>query len=453
MRLSRILLQPLSFPILFFGTAILIGSILLSLPVSLAPGFSIGWTDAFFTAASATCVTGLTVVDTGTTFSPVGQGIILFLIQIGGLGIMTLTSLAMYLLRQRITLTDRIAVGQNLLQDPRFHLGRFLLNILALTLVIEACGAILLYLVAGDEMTLPIALFHSISAFCNAGFSLYSDSLSRWAGNLPVNLVFMALIFLGGIGFFVMIDSGRYLRNRFSTNAPRQRLSWYSSMVIKTSILLIVGGGVLLFIFEGITRQNSLGPGTALLTGFFQAVTCRTAGFNTVDIGNLSNVALLVMMVLMFIGASPGSCGGGIKVTTFRVLLAFVRAELQGRDQAVIGNLAADRETVRRALSLFAFAVIIIVSAIMILCISETGTLSHSATRGQFLEITFEAISAYATVGLSTGLTPALSITGKYVVIALMFIGRLGPLLFIGALHTFQQREAFSRPESDLLIG
>ncbi len=455
MKLKRIFFQPLLFPIVFFGKTILVGSLLLILPVSLADGFSLSWTDALFTAASATCVTGLTVVDTGTTFSVFGKSVILFLIQIGGLGIMSLTSLAMYLLRQRVTLTDRIAVGQNLLQDPRFQLGRFLLRIVFWTLIIELIGAGLLYLATRGEMHFGSALFHSISAFCNAGFSLYSDSLSSWSGNVPVNMVFISLIILGGIGFFVMVETVQWLSSKLSPqgNAPPVRLSWYSTVVLQTTFFLVVGGTLALFITECIVQTHDMSWPVAVLTSLFQAVSCRTAGFNTVPIGVLTNVTLLLMMGLMFIGAAPGSCGGGIKVTTFRVLLGFLRAELRGRDQTVIGRMAANRETVSRALSLFAFSVVIIATAIFILSISETGSIPHGESRGKFLEIAFEVVSAYGTAGISTGLTPQLSIFGKYVIIILMFLGRLGPLVFIGVLHTLQRRESFSRPESDLLIG
>ncbi len=454
MNIQRFLFQPLLFPIVFFGLTIVVGGLLLSLPVSLAAGYSISLTNALFTAASATCVTGLTVVDTGTAFSPVGQGIILFLIQVGGLGIMSLTSLAMYLFRQRVTLTDRIAVGQNLLQDPRFHLGRFLLRIVLWTFCIELAGAGLLFLTTKGEMQFASALFHSISAFCNAGFSLYGDSLSRWSDNVPVNLVFIALIILGGIGFFVMVETWQWFVSRIT---PRQisrvRLSWYSTVVLQTSLYLIVGGTLALFITECISQTHDLSWPTALLTSFFQAVSCRTAGFNTVPIGVLTNVTLLLMMGLMFIGAAPGSCGGGIKVTTFRVLLSFMSSELRGRDQTVIGRMAASREAVRRALSLFSFSIVIVGTAILILSLSETGSIPHTEARGKFLEIAFEAVSAYGTAGLSTGLTPQLSTLGKYVIILLMFVGRLGPLVFIGALHTLKRREAFTRPDSDLLIG
>jgi len=455
-KLQRFVFHPLLFPITFFGVTILLGGLLLSQPVSLAQGYSLSWINALFTAASATCVTGLTTVDTTTTFSPFGQGVILFLIQIGGLGIMSLTTLAMYLFRQRVTLTDRIAVGQNLLQDPRFHLGHFLLRIVFWTLGIELSGALLLFFATRGEMHFYAALFHSVSAFCNAGFALYPDSLSRWANDVPVNMIFAALILLGGIGFFVLVESGQWLVGRVRPgNAGRKiRLSWYSTVVLKTSVYLVVGGTLALFFAECLAQPNhGQACPASLLTSFFQAVSCRTAGFNTIPIGALTNVTLLLMMGLMFIGAAPGSCGGGIKITTFRVLLAFMTAELRGRDQAVLGSKAANRDAVRRALSLFAFSVLLVGGALLILSISETGALPHTEARGKFLEIAFEVVSAYGTVGLSTGLTPQLSVLGKCVIIMLMFLGRLGPLIFIGALHALQRREVFSRPDSDLLIG
>ena len=449
----RFFLQPLWFPILCFGLAILAGAGLLMLPASRAAGQPISWLDALFTATSATCVTGLAVRDTGSFFSPLGQKVILALIQVGGLGIMTLTSLGMYLLRHRITLTDRVAVGQNLLQDPRFHLGRFLIQVVTLTLGIELAGGAALYVLARGEMTPFSALFHSVSAFCNAGFSLYPDSLGRWAGDWPVNLVFMALISLGGIGFFVLADLGRWCVDRARTRGRhRHRLSWYTGVVVKTSIGLSLGGGAALFLI-GLLAGPAERSGPLLLTSLFQSVTCRTAGFNTVEIDSLANGALLVMMGLMFIGAAPGSCGGGIKVTTFRVLAALLAAETRGREQVVLGRMAATRETLRRALVLFTFSALIVLAGIFFLCLSETGPATGVPGRARFVAICFEVVSAYGTAGLSTGLTPSLSAIGKGVLIVLMFVGRLGPLVFVGLLQSLQQREPFARPESDLLVG
>ena len=455
MDLRRIYFQPLLFPILFFGLTILAGGALLCQPVCLHNGQVLSWTDGLFTACSATCVTGLAVVDTGTVFSTVGQGVILALIQIGGLGIMSLASLALYLFRQRVTLTDRIAVGQNLLQDSSFHLGRFLLKIVVGTFAIELAGAFLLQLATGGAMSLPSAVFHSVSAFCNAGFSLYGDSLTRWADNVPVNLVFICLIVLGGIGFFVMTDVVDWVVHRISpgSRGAHKFLSWYSRVVVRTTLYLIVGGTAAIFFGQwwGQPQQHSLGH--VLLTSLFQSVSCRTAGFNTVDIGGLADVTLLFMMALMFIGAAPGSCGGGIKVTTFRIVLAFLHAELLGRDQAVVGRIAASREAVRKAMSLAAFSVLLVCGAVIVLSISERWGVHGAQIQPTLVAIGFEVVSAFATAGLSMGLTPHLSLVGKYVIITLMFIGRLGPLVFVGVLSTLNKRVAYSRPESDLLIG
>jgi len=368
---------------------------------------------------------------------------------------MTITSLAMYLITQRITLTDKIAVGQGLLQDPSFHLGRFLLGLVCCVTIIETVGALLLLWLTAGKMTLFSAFFHSISAFCNAGFALYPDSLSYWITDLPVNLVFMALIITGGIGFFVLIDIGKYFMAKIgkADNKKRPKLTWYSQTVLKTSLGLIIGGAAILFFSEVVVQSHPMPAGKALIPSFFQSVSCRTAGFNTVEISSLTNGTLLLMIFLMFIGAAPGSCGGGIKVTTFRALVAFAWAELRGKEQTVIGPIAVDRKSVRKALSLFFFSAVIISIGTLCLSITETGHIPHNQTRGKFLEITFEVVSAFGTAGITTGLTSTLSAAGKVVLIGLMFIGRLGPLLFLGVLHKLQSQDFISRPEKELLIG
>ena len=455
MKVKRYFTQPLLFPIFFFALAIFAGAFCLSLPVSQNGGQGVSYTDALFTATSATCVTGLTVVDIGTTFSKVGQMIIIFLIQIGGLGIMTLTTLAIYLFRQRVTLTDRVAVGQNLLQDPRFRLGSFLLRIVLWTFSIELIGAALFYLVANGEVSFAAALFHAISAFCNAGFALYGDSLSRWYNDPAVNLIFISLITLGGIGFYVLVETSEWvLANTFKRNRDKRvRLSWYSKVVLQTSFFLVIGGTVVIFLSEFVLQKHQLSLGESLLASLFQSVSCRTAGFNTIPIGQLTNVTMLLMMILMFIGAAPGSCGGGIKVTSFRVVLAFIAAELRGREQAVINGMAITRDSVRRAIAILVFSLFIVGVAILAISITDTGNLTHNESRGHFLNIAFEVVSAYGTAGISTGITPDLSQIDKYIIMCLMYLGRLGPLIFLGVLHTIRRPELFSRPETDILMG
>ncbi len=447
-------IHPLLFPILFFGIAIFCGALLLLLD-GLVTGERISIINAFFTATSATCVTGLAVVDTGTAFSRFGQGVILFLIQIGGLGVMTLASLGLYLVRQRVSLTDRLAVGQNLLHDPGFSLGRFLISIVLLTLLVEALGARLLYAALPGEISQFSAVFHSVSAFCNAGFSLNADSLVRWQGMWGVNFVFMALIIVGGIGFSVLVEGVQWLWSRMPWKIKRNRLrlSWYSRVVLTTSVALIFGGALVLFFTEHVAFSRNMPFGSAVLTSLFQSVTCRTAGFNSVEINQMTNVSLLFMMFLMLVGGAPGSTAGGVKVTTLRVMVAFYRAHLLGRKQAVIGNIAASRETVNRALALTLYTLLLVVMAVLLLHITEGGDIPHEGSRGLLLEIGFEVTSALGTAGLSTGLTSSLSTAGKCIIMILMFIGRLGPLIFLAVVQEYNTEELIARPEGDLLIG
>ncbi|WP_461834753.1 TrkH family potassium uptake protein [Desulfothermus sp.] len=444
-------LSPYAYPMIFFALVIFVGAFLLHMDFSLAKG-PISWVDALFTATSATCVTGLIVVDTGTFFTRIGQIIILSLIQIGGLGIMTITSLIFYLWSRRISLTDRIAVGQGLLHDPTFSLGSFLIKVAVMTFVIEGMGSILLYLYLGGKIDYFSALFHSISAFCNAGFSLYSDSLVQFRSDVWLNFIIMSLIILGGLGFSVLQELYNYIPLRLK--GERIRLSWHTQVVLSTTFFLIIGGSLFIFLAEYFANNLQYPFKEKFLLSIFQSVTCRTAGFNTVSIGHLTNVSLFIMIMLMFIGGAPGSCAGGIKVTTFRTILAYARSQifLKGK-QAVIGNFAVKEEDLNKAIVLFIFASGIIFLAVMLLNITEGGDVPHVFTRGLFLEVLFEATSAFGTVGLSTGLTPHLSLAGKLIIITLMFIGRLGPILFLSFVQHIQEEPRFFWPEENILIG
>jgi trk system potassium uptake protein TrkH len=446
--------SPLLLPIIFFGVFIAAGALLLlgSESESAKP---LSWTDAVFTATSALCVTGLAVVDTGSYFTRFGQTIILFLIQIGGLGIMTFTSLAFYLWRQRVSFTDRIAVGQSLLHDPKFHLGKFLTHLVGWTFFTEFLGAGLLFILEPDKFSPFSALFHAVSAFCNAGFSLFATSLMEWQGHWRINLVFMGLIFLGGIGFSVLVEFQTYGTRLIKPRQiqPGQKLSWHSKTVFQTSILLVAFGWVSLYLAEFVGYSRIMVADDAVLSALFQSVTCRTAGFNTLDIAKMTNVALVIMLFLMFIGGAPGSCAGGLKVTTFRVLLAVILSQLQGKRQASIGQFGISEDVIKKALLLFVFAGGIIFIASLLLDITEGGDLPHYQVRGQFLEILFETVSAFSTVGLSTGLTAKLTTAGKWIIIVLMFVGRLGPFLFVAAIQSWQQTQYYSLPEENMIIG
>jgi len=441
-------ISPAFLPVYFFLGTIVLGGVLLHLPVS-QTGAHVSWLDAMFTSVSATCVTGLTVVDTGSAYSLFGQSVIAMLIQIGGLGVMTYTSLVFYMWRRRVSLTDRIAVGQSLLSDPAFHLGRFLIQVVVVCLGIEIAGALALHLFSLGDMDWFSAIFHSISAFCNAGFSLYPDNLMGFAADLPINMVFMTLIFLGGIGFYVLLELPGFLGGVFGVRGFKGTLSWQSSIVIRTSLWLILIGWVVFFLVE--KRQD--GVYTALLQCLFQSVTSRTAGFNTMDIGALTDTSLFVLILLMVVGGSPGSCAGGIKTTTLRVLLGFGASQIKGRSQVVVEGCAVDSSTVNKAMTLSIFAMVLLLTSVFVLTMTEGANVTHLMVRGKFIELFFEATSAFGTVGLSTGLTPHLSSPGKLIIMVLMFVGRLGPIVFLTMLQAWQAREHFRRAEKSMLIG
>ena len=446
------LFSPILLPILFFLVVIIGGALLLHASFSHHQQ-PVSYLDSLFTATSAVCVTGLAVVDTGTTFTRTGQVVVVVLIQLGGLGIMTFTSLAVYLWKKRVSLTDRIAVGQSLLHDASFHLGSFLVQIMMVVFAIEAGGAGLLYLFAPADFSPFSAVFHAVSAFCNAGFSLKSDSLVSLAGNWPVNFVIMGLIILGGLGFVVIVEGKDFLLSLVRFGRPRKRLSWHFSIVVKTSMMLVLTGAVYIYFSEFVVFKSYLKFPEAVLTSLFQSVTCRTAGFNTLDIGDMTNASLVFMIFLMLVGGAPGSCAGGVKVTTFRVLWAFIKAQILGRPQVVIDKYAVDSDTISKSLVLVFFTVVLIFVCVVLLDFSEGGGVPHAQVRGQFLELLFEAVSAFGTVGLSTGLTAKLSPFGKSIIIMLMFIGRLGPLVLLSAIQSFQTDIQFSRPEEKLSIG
>lgn len=450
------LLTPYWLPVWFFAGAILIGSALLSLDVShAAEGLS--FMDALFTATSAMCVTGLIVVDTGTHFTQFGQLVILLLIQLGGLGIMTFTTLFIYLLGQRVSLTDRLAVGQTLLHDPAFSLAWFLARVVIVTFSVEGIGALCLWLLDPVGFSPYSAVFHSISAFCNAGFSLYSDSLSHWGGDVGVNTVFCVLITLGGLGFYVINECGTLIKRAVmdpkSLRVGVPLLSWHSSTVLKTSLFLVVGGTVVIYFAEGVAGNAPLSWKNHFLTALFQSVTSRTAGFNTLDIGAMTNVSLLFMMVLMFIGGSPGSCAGGIKTTTFRALCSFVGSQIRGHEQVRLGRFALSSTSVNKVITLFTMSILLVLIGTVVLTTLENEGASYLMGHEKFMVNLFEVISAFGTVGLSTGLTPRLNDAEKTMIIILMFVGRLGPLWLLSALHSWQTERRYELPKADLPLG
>lgn len=429
---------------LSFAVVILIGTVLLMLPSASVQGRVTPFTDALFTATSATCVTGLIVQDTGGYFSLFGQLVILVLIQIGGLGIMTISTAFALIMGRRLTLKLENVMQTVMGESQRLNLFQLLKNIVLVTVLIEGVGAILLFPVFLRSMPSSLAMynaiFHSISAFCNAGFSLFSDSLISFVDNPLINFTISTLIILGGIGFAVMIDLYRYV-----THVDKVRkLTLHTKIVLTTSAGLLIIGFVSIYIAEYSSLMDNFSISRRILSSWFQSVSARTAGFNTVDISAMGSSSLLVMMALMFIGASPGSTGGGIKTTTFAVLVLSLISLLRGRRDLSLFNRRISLSNYREATSLITLAAGIVFFIVFILFLTEQQA---------FEKLLFEAISAFGTVGLSMGITSELTRIGKLLITILMYIGRIGPLTLIYALSMRNKPAKLAYAEEKIAIG
>ncbi|UCD27959.1 MAG: ATPase [Planctomycetota bacterium] len=445
---SRAISRPEGVLVGVFAGLILVGTLLLSLPFAHAR-HGVGKLDALFTATSAVCVTGLVVKDTGQDFTLFGQVVILGLIQLGGLGIMTFAAFALQIMGQKMSFRSQAALYDMFYQQnaaTRFR--KNLKWIVLLTLIIECIGIILLFLSLPPDIepkeALYTSVFHAVSAFCNAGFSIYNDSMVRLQGNLTFMTTISILIILGGLGYTVLIEISR--RSWYKLSRRPQPMIWSlnTRVVLMTSLTLILVGAVI-FDTLGLTGDLRSRTGNAI----FQSITARTAGFNTVDIGVLPTVALLWLIFLMFVGGSPGSCAGGIKTTSLAIWVARLRARLRHREDVTIARRRIPVDLVRRTGLLVGTAAVFNLIGITILSITEMGD-SHANVRLE--DILFEQVSAFATVGLSTGLTPALTTIGKLWIIVSMFVGRLGPLT-IALMVMDRKPTAVRMPEERLMIG
>ncbi len=433
-----------------FALVILLGAMLLTLPIASASGQSGGFINALFTSTSAVCVTGLVVVDTGTYWSVFGKVVIIFLIQIGGLGFMSLTTMFFVLAGKRITIKDRLLIQSSVNMDSISGIVKFTKYIFFSAVAIEVVGALLLALVFIPEYGFvrgtAYSFFHSISAFCNAGFDLFGNysSLTKYVGNFIVNFTIAALIILGGLGFAVTSDI-LYIR-KF------EKMTMHAKLALTVTGALLVIGFVLFFLFE---YHNPLTIGKLsfpekLLAAFFQSVTPRTAGYNTIDIAALTTPSLFLTMLLMFIGASPGSTGGGVKTTTFAIITMTVISVLYGKKDVTVFKRSILGPAIRRSISVIVIALGIVIFMIFVLLCTEP--------EASFETVVFEVLSAFGTVGLTTGLTPHLSIGGKIAISITMFVGRLGPLTVAYAISRSEKRARenvgnFKLPEGNIMIG
>jgi trk system potassium uptake protein len=436
-----------------FVAVIFVGALLLMLPISTANGSGSDFLTGLFMSTSAVCVTGLAVVDVGKYYSFWGQFFLALLAQIGGLGYMTATTFILLLLGRKFGLKDKVAIQQSLDQPGLAGAADLIRSIMATTAIFELTGAFLLMLVFVPELGWQngvwFAIFHSVSAFNNAGFGLKTDNLMSYVGSPIVNFTVTFLIIFGGIGYQVIMEMYLWLKEKVRRD---RRRSWYTlqfKIAVSTTLLLLVFGTIAFFLTE-LNNPNTLAPlslGDKWMAAWFQSVTPRTAGFNTIDTSKMTATGLFITIALMFIGASPGGTGGGIKTTTFRILYSSMKAVLLGEEEVVSFQRQISIPLVLKAVGVFFGSLIVVIVGTTIVELNETDK------NFEFLRILFEVVSAFGTVGLSTGITSSLSAVSKVVLIGTMYIGRVGVLLLMAAVIGNPNPRALRYPEENLLVG
>lgn len=441
-------LSPAQILVLGFAAVILLGAVLLTLPVATRDGEGLRFLDALFITTSAVCVTGLVVVDTGTTFTIFGQVVVILLIQIGGLGIMTMATLFFLLVGKRITLRERLVMQEALNKFTMQGVVKLTRYILLVTFVIEGLGALILSLrfipLLGVGRGIFYGIFHAVSAFNNAGFDLFGavyepfTSLTHFVNDPVVTLTVGTLIVLGGIGFAVIAEI--YEHRTF------HRLSLHSKVVLSTTAVLLIGGAVLFYLFE-LTNPKTLASLPwygKVLAAVFHSITPRTAGFNTLSLPDMRPASIFLTILLMFIGASPASTGGGVKTSTFTLLLITVWTVVVGKRDVELFGRRVPEELIMRSLAIAMLALGLVLSVVLVLSLTEAAT---------FQEIVYETVSAFGTVGLSLGLTPRLTDIGRILIILTMFSGRVGPLTLAMAFAQRPPRGEIRFPEEKVMVG
>lgn len=451
--IARIKLHPGSLFALSFLKMIIIGTILLSLPKATLPGNGLSFTDALFTSTSAVCVTGLSTIVVPETLSTFGKGVLLFLIQVGGLGVMTLTTFFAALFAGGLSFRFRIMMRDMLSQENISQVWSLLTKIMIFTAVFEIGGAIFLYwsldgtFAAFDRNLFYECIFHSVSAFCNAGFSVYPDGFMQTgvASNYSYLSTIIVLIVAGGLGFAVFAN---YINQRPwipRTKRNSMRITMQSKLVVITSFILIVGGALLFYLSDNTGSLKGMSEVEKLFQATFWSVTARTAGFNSADTSAMAPAAMMIMIILMWIGASPGSTGGGIKTTTIGVTFLALVNQIRGNEKIRIFKRELSPESVKRAF-------LVVISSLIALGIGSTA-LVWAEPGKDTMDLIFETTSAISTVGLSRGVTPDLTVLGKYIIILLMFIGRIGVLAFLMSFHNPGTPPKYNLPTENIIVG
>jgi len=430
-----------------FVLAIIIGSIVLTLPFS-TTARHIDFSDAFFTAASAVTVTGLIVKDTEKDFSFIGKLVILILLQLGGLGFMSFSTLLILLIGGSLSTSEKTLIETDFFSGRYKNIKELIKRIFIFTFSFEIIGSILLYFqlnIADKSERAFVSVFHSVSAFCNAGFSVFSNNLENFTDDIGVNLIISILIVAGGIGFLVLNEVYLFVIRKITSF---NKFSLHSKIVLVTSGVLIGLGTLIILIEELLSGNHSGSFGTALMTSLFQTISTRTAGFNTVNLNIFSNASIFVMMILMFIGASPGSTGGGVKTSTIGVGIAYIKSLFFRKEKVTIFYRSIPSKIIEKSfLILFlSFGIISIFFFILLSLESKNSEIS-------VFKLLFETVSAFGTVGLSMGITAKLSIISKFVIALLMFIGRVGPITMIVAISKKKSKGTYNYPEEDIMVG
>lgn len=445
--LFRLKLAPAEVVLLSFGGWILLGSLILILPVAAAPGKSIAYIDALFMATSATCVTGLSSISMPDEFSIFGQMIMLLLVQVGGLGIMTLSSSLALIMGKNLQMREQVIMQDVLDASSSEELLALIVDIIRYTFIVEFIGAMLLtvgFYQEGFEIgqSLYFGFYHAIMAFCNAGYALFNNNLEDFKFEPLISMTIAMLIILGGIGFSVMQDIFMTIKNKRSFRT----LSVHTKIVLSVNTLLLSFGTIYLFFGEFLHAFQDMTMWERLQVSFFQSVTPRTAGFNTINLNSLHPHSLYMLILLMFIGASPGSTGGGVKTTTFAVLLQSVTATLKGKFDVEMFERRIPAATVVKSIAIFIISLIVVSAGVLIMMRLEPDK--------SFLALFFEVTSAFGTVGLSLGITPFLTYLGKLCIVLIMFVGRVGPLtlvLAVGSRAVMPSKVEY--PDGKVLIG
>ena len=450
---ERVMLNPAGTLLISFFMVIITGAFLLMLPAATPGSEHLDFLTALFTAASAVCVTGLSIVDISTGLTTVGQVILILLIQIGGLGIMVFSFFGMLAFRRKLSIAEKLTVSYMVSEDDMSGLFKALRVIVGATFLVEAMSAGFLFLGFSRTMgvsakTLGFAAFHAVSAFCNAGFALFSNNLESFTGDPIISLTISFTIILGGIGFAVMYDTVRKIKTETCNAFKKKKTTFF--LPLNTQIVLAMTAGALFisfaafYLLEHTHAMKDFSLCEQYLGAFFQAVTLRTAGFSTVSFASLTNATLLMMVFVMFVGGASGSTAGGIKLNTVAVVFAFFRSFLKNDRTVIIKKMSIPDEQVKKAFLIFGFGLTIVSAAVFVLTVTESLP---------FLPMVFETVSAFATVGLSTGITAQFSVAGKLILIFLMFIGRVGPLTILTAAGKKEHNDTVEYPYGAISIG